>query len=64
MSKSVPLTEETLGAADAAVIVTSHRAVDYGMLLKHASLVIDSRNVTQGLTGKARVIRLGAPLPA
>jgi len=61
--ESVPLNEETLNATDAVVIVTSHRVVDYGMILKHASLVIDSRNVTQGLTGKAKVIRLGAPLP-
>ena len=61
--ESVSLTEETLNATDAAVIVTGHRVVDYGLLLKYAPLVIDSCNVTQGLAGKARVIRLGAPLP-
>ncbi len=60
--KSINLTEDTLSAADAVVIVTHHRNIDYSQVLKYASLVIDSRNVTQGLIGNATVIRLGAPL--
>ncbi|MCB1537871.1 MAG: nucleotide sugar dehydrogenase [Rhodospirillales bacterium] len=41
---SVPLSPETLKAADAVVIVTEHDAVDYGMVSKHAKLVVDTRN--------------------
>lgn len=43
---SIDLTPEALAAADAVVIVTDHRAIDYAMVLKHAKLVIDSRNAT------------------
>ena len=60
---SVPLTEEELQAADVVVIVTDHHNVDYARILQHASLVVDSRNATAGLSGSARVIRLGAPFP-
>ena len=55
----VALTVEHLAAADAVVIVTDHRAVDYQFVVDHASLVIDSRNATVGLRPKtARVVRL------
>jgi UDP-N-acetyl-D-glucosamine dehydrogenase len=60
--ESVPLSEAELREADAVVIVTNHRAVDYVQVVTHAPLVIDCRNVTQNLSGNARVIRLGAPL--
>ena len=43
---SVELTPETVASSDAVVIVTDHRNVDYPMLLKHAKLVVDTRNVT------------------
>ncbi len=60
--ESVALTKEALAAADAVVIVTGHRAVDYADVLRHALLVIDSCNATAGQTGGASVIRLGAPV--
>jgi len=59
---SVDLTEAELQKADVVVIVTNHHNVDYAQILQHASLVVDSRNATAGLSGNARVIRLGAPL--
>jgi UDP-N-acetyl-D-glucosamine dehydrogenase len=44
--KSVPLTVEIVREADAAVVLTSHRKVDYEMLVKNAKLLVDTRNVT------------------
>jgi UDP-N-acetyl-D-glucosamine dehydrogenase len=43
--KSEPLTPERLAAADAVLIVTAHRDVDYAAVAAHASLVVDTRNV-------------------
>jgi len=43
--QSVPLTPESIEAADAIVISTDHSAVDYAMLAKHARLIVDTRGV-------------------
>jgi UDP-N-acetyl-D-glucosamine dehydrogenase len=40
------LTPELVRSADAVVIVTNHRDVDYEMIVRNASLVIDTRNAT------------------
>lgn len=40
---SVPLTPETLASYDAVVLLTDHSDVDYGMVLEHAKLIIDTR---------------------
>jgi UDP-N-acetyl-D-glucosamine dehydrogenase len=45
--KSSPLTERLLHRIDAAVVVTDHSQIDYGWVVKHAPLVIDTRNVTK-----------------
>jgi len=58
----VELSDEVLAAVDCAVIVAGHRAIDYNRLLRSASLVVDTDNSTRGLTGTARVVRIGAPL--
>jgi len=59
--EGVDLTPERLAAADAVVIVTDHRSVDYQMVVDHASLIVDSRNVTAGLRkSKARVLSISA----
>jgi UDP-N-acetyl-D-glucosamine dehydrogenase len=42
---SVPLDATRIAAADAIVIVTDHSACDYELVLKHASLIIDTRGV-------------------
>jgi UDP-N-acetyl-D-glucosamine dehydrogenase len=44
---SVALTPDTLRSCDIAVIVTDHRNVDYGAVLEHAPIVVDTRNVTR-----------------
>jgi UDP-N-acetyl-D-glucosamine dehydrogenase len=58
----VALSAEQLEAADAVVIVTDHRNVDYQFVVDHSSLVIDTRNVTGGLAKtSARVLLMSAP---
>ena len=42
---SVDLTPEALAAADAVLIVTAHRAVDYESVQTHARLIVDTRGV-------------------
>ena len=42
--ESVPLTAETLEAADAVMIVTDHTSLDYGLIRRHSKLVVDTRN--------------------
>jgi UDP-N-acetyl-D-glucosamine dehydrogenase len=41
---SVPLTPALLRKSDAVVISTDHTSYDYGWIVKHAPLVIDTRN--------------------
>lgn len=50
-----PLTAERLAACDVALIVTDHQAVDTQLILDHASLVVDTRGATRGLSGAAQV---------
>lgn len=52
---SVSWDEPTVAGFDAALIVTAHATVDYQQLVDWAPLVIDTRNATHGLTGKATV---------
>ncbi|MCG8458121.1 MAG: nucleotide sugar dehydrogenase, partial [Holophagales bacterium] len=43
--ESVSLDAATLAAQDAVIVVTNHRSVDYGLVLEHAPLVVDTRGV-------------------
>jgi UDP-N-acetyl-D-glucosamine dehydrogenase len=55
---SVELTEERVAAADAVVIATDHTDIDYAWLVKHAKLVIDSRNATKKVTeGREKITK-------
>jgi UDP-N-acetyl-D-glucosamine dehydrogenase len=57
----VELTAPMLQHTDAVVIVTDHRNVDYQFVMDHASLIVDSRNITSGLVPtKAQVVTLAA----
>jgi UDP-N-acetyl-D-glucosamine dehydrogenase len=47
--KSVPLTPATLKKYDVVLISTDHTAYDYEMIVKHARVVIDTRNATKGV---------------
>jgi UDP-N-acetyl-D-glucosamine dehydrogenase len=47
--------------ADAVVVVTDHKNVDYQRVVDHAALLVDTRNVTAGLkAGRARIIPLAS----
>ena len=60
----VPLTPDELRAADAVVIVTDHRQVDYQLVVDNAAVVVDTRNATKNTRrGRARVIALSAVAP-
>ncbi len=62
--ESVPLSREEIEAADGVLIVAGHRAVDYAQVVGHADLVVDTCNATQGLEGRAWIVRVGAPMPS
>lgn len=47
--KSIPLSQNTLGKFDAALIVTDHTNIDYRALVEGSKLVIDTRNATNGV---------------
>jgi UDP-N-acetyl-D-glucosamine dehydrogenase len=59
--ESVPLTEENLSRADAVVVVTNHSAFDAGFIVRHARLVVDTRNLTAGVLargeGRGKVVK-------
>src|SRR5262249_26626275 len=48
---SQPLTEEFLAVQDCVVIVTDHSSFNYEWIVRHAPLVVDTRNATKGVTG-------------
>jgi len=54
---SVALNAETLGAADAVVIVTDHRNVDYDLVWRASKLILDTRNTMREFDGD-KVVRL------
>lgn len=47
---SAPLTEQYLATQDCMVIVTDHSAYDFNFIVRHAQLVIDTRNATKDCT--------------
>ena len=58
---SVPITPESLAAADCVVIVTDHAAFDYEAIVDGCDLLVDSRNAVKRRA--PHVFRLGAPAP-
>jgi UDP-N-acetyl-D-glucosamine dehydrogenase len=56
--ESTPLTPEILRGVDAVLIVTDHSSVDYDAVVRHALLVVDSRNVTRHVAhGREKIVR-------
>jgi UDP-N-acetyl-D-glucosamine dehydrogenase len=51
---SVELSAGELHDADAVLIVTNHRAVDYELVYEHAALIVDTRGVLRHRNGKVR----------
>ncbi|HNS51970.1 MAG TPA: nucleotide sugar dehydrogenase [Anaerolineae bacterium] len=62
--ESVPLDDEALQAADCVIILAGHRSIRYDRVTQQARVVVDTVNATHGLTGLARIVRVGAPLVA
>ena len=56
---SVALTEEALRKTDCVLIFTDHSCIPLQQILDNAPLVFDTRNVTNGMKGNAKVIVLG-----
>ena len=57
--KSVPLTPANLKKADLVIIVTDHSSFDYNAIVRHARLVLDSRNATRDVrTGRSKIHKL------
>jgi UDP-N-acetyl-D-glucosamine dehydrogenase len=55
----VPLTDDVISRADAVVIITDHRAVDYPRLVATANVIVDTRNALARIPpGKARIVTL------
>ena len=54
---SVPLTEKTLGSYDCVVVATDHSCYDYEFILKHASLVVDTRNAANGYKNNGNLVK-------
>lgn len=53
----VPLTPAVLRSQDAVIIVTDHSKVDYGLVVRHAPLVVDTRNATRETrAGRSNVV--------
>jgi UDP-N-acetyl-D-glucosamine dehydrogenase len=57
--ESVKLTKETLKKMDCVIIATDHASLPLSFLLNHAPFIYDTRNVTKGVTGRAKIVRLG-----
>ncbi len=47
--KSVELTPEFLASQDCVLIATDHSRYDYDFIVRHAKLVVDTRNATKGV---------------
>jgi len=56
--KSKDLSPRMLAGYDAVLISTNHSAYDYRAIVKHAKLVIDTRNATAGIrAGRGKVVK-------
>lgn len=49
---------ELLESADCVVIVTDHRVFDWQHIVDHSRIVVDTRNATKSVNGRARVVGL------
>lgn len=54
---SVPVTDKTLKNYDCVVVATDHSCYDYSFILKHAKLVVDTRNAMKGLKQNGNLVK-------
>ena len=57
LKKTSPLTAANLKAADLVIIVTDHSVYDYGWVVRHSKLVLDTRNATRKVRGARAKVR-------
>jgi UDP-N-acetyl-D-glucosamine dehydrogenase len=50
--RSVDMTEQALGQADAVAVVTNHSGIDWDLVARASQLVVDFRNVVPEVDGK------------
>jgi UDP-N-acetyl-D-glucosamine dehydrogenase len=55
--RSEPLTAESVAAADAVLVITGHTSVDYHLVVRNASLILDTRNTLASFEDD-KVVRL------
>ena len=55
--KSIELSAENLNRYAAVVIATDHSSYDYPFIVRHAPLVIDTRNATHGINQPEKIVR-------
>jgi UDP-N-acetyl-D-glucosamine dehydrogenase len=57
---SKKLDAKLLESVDCVIIATNHDDYDYEMIVKHAKLVVDTRNATKDVkNGRKKIVRLG-----
>lgn len=56
-TESISWNQETIGSFDAVIVVTAHSNVDYQQLVDWSKIVLDTRNATKGLQGRAIIIK-------
>jgi UDP-N-acetyl-D-glucosamine dehydrogenase len=54
---SQELTADYLGSQDCVLIATDHSVYDFPFIVRHSSLVLDTRNATKGVTQGREKIR-------
>lgn len=55
--ESILIVPEVLQNTDAVIVVTDHRIYDFEQIVKHAPLIIDTRNATRGIIeGREKII--------
>lgn len=57
--QSMPLTKELLSNSDCVLLLTDHSEIPLEKIMNYATLIYDTRNITEGKSGKAKIIRLG-----
>ena len=55
--KSKPLSARMLAGYDCVLIATDHSHYDYPWIVKHAKLVVDTRNACEKVTGPKKKIQ-------
>ena len=56
---SETLTSSVIESVDCVVILTDHSIIDFNMVVKHANIVVDTRNATRSIrTGSNKIIKI------